>query len=91
MACTDQDDVWTCAPGCKVDTPVRNHVRMMSFAGEPSSEIILDSGADTKSLPLSFANVGESCSHDVEITLMHKVASLTSKTHVLQLWTWEMV
>ena len=65
MACTDQDGVWTCATGCKVGTPVRNHVRMMSFAGEPSSEIILDSGADTSALPLSFANVGESCSHDV--------------------------
>ena len=39
--------------------------RMMSFAGESSSEIILDSGADTSALPLSFAHVGESCSHDV--------------------------
>ena len=65
MACTDQDNVWTCALGCRVDAPVRNHVRMMSFAGESSSEIILDSGADTSALPLSFAHVGESCSHDV--------------------------
>ena len=67
MACADhdQDDVWTCAPGWEVRTPVRNRVMMMSFAGEPSSEIILDSGADTSALPLLFANVGESCSHDV--------------------------
>ena len=65
MACTDHDDVWTCAPGCNVSTPVRNHVRMMSFAGEPSSEIILDSGTDTSALPLSCAHVGESCSHVV--------------------------
>ena len=37
----------------------------MSFAGESNSEIILDSGADTSVLPLSFAHIGESRSHDV--------------------------
>ena len=61
MSCTDQDDSWTCAPGCNIDLPVRNHVRMMSAAGELSSEIILDSGADTSALPLSYGDVGESC------------------------------
>ena len=34
---------------------------MMSAAGELSSEIILDSGADTSALPLSYGDVGESC------------------------------
>ena len=61
MSCTDQDDSWTCAPGCNIGLPVRNHVRMMSAAGELSSEIILDSGADTSALPLSYGSVGESC------------------------------
>ena len=61
MSSTDDDNMWTCAPGCQADFPVRNHVRMMSVAGEPSSEIILDSGADTSALPLSCADVGESC------------------------------
>ena len=37
----------------------------MSFAGESNSEVILDSGANTSALPLSFVHVGESCSHDV--------------------------
>ena len=36
-------------------------MRMMSAAGELSSEIILDSGADTSALPLSYGDVGESC------------------------------
>jgi len=34
---------------------------MMSVAGELSSEIILDSGADKSALPLSYGDVGKSC------------------------------
>ena len=41
-----------------------HHVRMMSLAGSGSADIILDSGADTSALPLSYSNVGESCSHE---------------------------
>ena len=67
MSCTDQDDLWTYAPGCNINVSARNqnHVRLMPFSGESSSEIILDSGADTSALPLSYGDVGESCSHDV--------------------------
>ncbi|CAL1136982.1 unnamed protein product [Cladocopium goreaui] len=36
----------------------------MSFAGVSSAEIILDSGADTSALPLTYADVGESCQHE---------------------------
>jgi len=36
---------------------------MMSFAGVSYAEIILDSGADTSALPLTYADVGESCQH----------------------------
>ena len=47
------------------DEPNRlHHVRMMSFAGVSSAEIILDSGADTSALPLTYADVGESCQHE---------------------------
>ena len=37
---------------------------MMSFAGSNSADIILDSGADTSALRLSYIDVGESCSHE---------------------------
>ncbi|CAL1169726.1 unnamed protein product [Cladocopium goreaui] len=36
----------------------------MSFAGVSSAEIILDSGADTSALPLTYADVGGSCQHE---------------------------
>eukprot|EP00435_Cladocopium_sp_Y103_P018349 s2423_g4.t1 len=67
MACTDSDEFWTFSPSFS-DEPNRfHHVRMMSFAaGSTSEQIILDSGADTSALPLSYAHVGESCSHDTE-------------------------
>ena len=32
--------------------------------GVSSAEIILDSGADTSALPLTYADVGESCQHE---------------------------
>ena len=41
-----------------------HHVRMMSLAGSGSADIILDAGADTSALPLSYIDVGESCSHE---------------------------
>eukprot|EP00435_Cladocopium_sp_Y103_P067625 s50_g30.t1 len=67
MACTDDDECWTFSPSFS-DEPNRfHHVRMMSFAaGSTSEQIILDSGADTSALPLSYAHVGESCSHETE-------------------------
>eukprot|EP00435_Cladocopium_sp_Y103_P026603 s1870_g6.t1 len=65
MACTDSDEMWTFASGFE-DEPNRiQHARMMSFSGETSSEIILDSGADTSALPLAYGDVGESCVHEV--------------------------
>eukprot|EP00435_Cladocopium_sp_Y103_P071092 s421_g36.t1 len=67
MTCTDSDEFWTFSPTF-ADEPNRfHHVRMMSFAaGSTSEQIILDSGADTSALPLSYAHVGESCSHETE-------------------------
>ena len=63
MSCSDDNNVWTCSPTFH-DEPNRLHcVRMMSFAGVSSAEIILDSGADTSALPLTYADVGESCQH----------------------------
>ena len=51
MSCSDDDNVWTCSPTSH-DEPNRLHqVRMMSFAGVSSAEIILDSGADTSAPP----------------------------------------
>ena len=62
MSCTDSDDSWTCAPGC-LSPSKHGHVRMMTLAGDDSTEIILDSGADTSALPLEFGNVGTSCKY----------------------------
>ena len=60
MSCTDFVDSWTCAPGC-LSPSKHGHVRMMTLTGEDSTEIILDSGADTSALPLEFGHVGSSC------------------------------
>ena len=86
MACTDQGDSWTCAPGCNINVSVRNHVRMMSAAGESSSEIILDSGEVLYHFHLVML-VSLVMMSDFRITLMHRVASWTYVTHVLQLST----
>ena len=60
MSCTDDDDHWTCSPDVQMRSLKRfHHVRMMSLAGSGTADIILDSGADTSALPLSYINVGE--------------------------------
>ena len=64
MSCTDDGNVWTCSPTFQDEPNRLHHVRMMSFAGVSSAEIILDSGADTSALPLTYADVGESCQHE---------------------------
>ena len=64
MSCSDDDNVWTCSPTLHDEPNRLHHVRMMSFAGVSSAEIILDSGADTSALPLTYADVGESCQHE---------------------------
>ena len=63
MACTDNDDNWTCEPDVK-EPNCFHPVRMMTLAGSTSADIILDSGADTSALPLAYSDVGESCSHE---------------------------
>ena len=64
MSCTDDDNHWTCSPDVVKEPNRFHHVRMMSLAGSSSADIILDSGADTSALPLSYIDVGESCSHE---------------------------
>ena len=59
MSCTDDDDHWTCSPDSDEEPKRFHHVRMMSLAGSGTADIILDSGADTSALPLSYINVGE--------------------------------
>ena len=60
MTITDSDNAWTFPSSFSEPTDVQ-HLRMMSFEGEGSSEIILDSGADTSALPLAYSGIGEPC------------------------------
>ena len=64
MSCTDDDNSWTCPPTLNDEPNRLHHVRMMSYAGISSAEIILDSGADTSALPFTYADVGESCQNE---------------------------
>ena len=84
MSCTDDDDHWTYSPDVHEEPQCFHHVRMMSLAGSGTAGNILDSGADTSALPLSYIDVGESCSHEThgQDYMMHKVASWTFETHV---------
>eukprot|EP00435_Cladocopium_sp_Y103_P049630 s2564_g15.t1 len=75
MSCTDSDMNWTISPSLTLAdsccgeisscSDKCSHVRVVShFAADQqmmSCEVILDSGADTSALPLSFSGVGTAC------------------------------
>ena len=89
MSCTDDGNVWTCSPTFQDEPNRLHHVRMMSFAGVSSAEIILDSGADTSALPLTTLMLVNHVSMKQldQTSLMRKVESLTYVTQDLQLLT----
>ena len=62
ISTTDNDDDWTEAPwlhdGCT------HHIRMVSDEPQGLGDIVLDSGADVRTLPVSFADMGVPCTHD---------------------------
>ena len=59
VASTDSDSSWTLSPS--YEQHMRAIVNVDGTHSHDVYDLILDSGADTSALPLSFANIGDEC------------------------------
>ena len=59
IASTDSDASWTSSPS--YEQHMRAIVNVDDTHAHDVYDVILDSGADTSALPLSFANIGDEC------------------------------